>query len=90
VRDIIAQQVTVTIAGKKRQMTLLDALLHRIFTNALGGDAKAIPHALTLARMSEGEDGPGAGDQELEEQRLEVLRQLLRARSGGSDERGGQ
>lgn len=81
VRDIVNTEVNVTVGGKKRRMTLLEALLYRIFNTAVAGDAKAIPHALNLARMYDADDG-GIHDERLEAQKLELLRQLLATRPG--------
>lgn len=86
VRQVINTEVTVTVGGKRRQMTLLDALVYRLFNTAVTGDMKAVPHALALARLYDEDDGAVGADETLEAQRLELVRQLLRHDVGGKNE----
>lgn len=85
VADILNTEVDVTVGGKKRRMTVREALLYRIFNTAVSGDLKAIPHALNLARLYDVDDTAGSTDESLEAQKLELVRQLLGSRGGPDD-----
>jgi hypothetical protein len=90
VNEIVNGEVDVTVGGKRRCMTLLEALLYRIFNSAVAGDLKTIPHALNLARMYDDDDGAGAGDENTEAQKRELVRQLLASCGGRNDGSGTQ
>lgn len=87
VREIMESEIQVSIGHKKRTVTLLEALVYRLFNSAVAGDLKAIPHALNLARLYDGEDtDEQAPDPQLDAQKLELVRQLLNSRKGNDDE----
>ena len=83
VREILESEVQVSIGQRKRTVSLLEALVYRLFNSAVAGDLKAIPHALNLARMYDLDEAADATtDPELEAQQLELLRQLFNPRKG--------
>jgi hypothetical protein len=79
VRRLLVGDIEVSVGGKKRKMSRVEALLVGLFNKAIAGDLKALPLALNVASACYRDEADnGARDPEADRQQLELIRQLLR------------
>lgn len=55
-RDILEEEITVTEGGKQKTMIVLEALVRRVYSDALKGKDKAIERVFAYAPKNEGEE----------------------------------
>lgn len=84
-RRLLDGDIEVSIAGKKRKMSRIEALLIGLLNKAIAGDLKALPLALQLASSCYRDEGDNqARDPHGDARQLELIRQLLRSDVGDS------
>lgn len=71
------ESVEVTIGGKRKTMTVREALIRRLLHSSISGDLKALQYALSQAGLHDNDPANAITDPAEEAQRRELVEEIL-------------